>query len=152
MRTFRKMTLLDSSLIHFSLSWIHAKICFIAGAGFFTDAQVHHTFTPPWDTLKSSPIAMTYSLLALLSRCWGTCMEMKMVEQTSLPPSSLVHSHVVLAGDLSSWQSTGLKVATPIGNLVGQLVFGYLADILGRKRMCEWSTSCLPDFFPNYST
>ncbi|KAF8554335.1 phosphate transporter [Imleria badia] len=38
-------------------------------------------------------------------------------------------------GDLSPWQSTGLKVATPVGNLVGQVVFGYLADAIGRKRM-----------------
>ncbi|KIJ66730.1 hypothetical protein HYDPIDRAFT_85185 [Hydnomerulius pinastri MD-312] len=36
---------------------------------------------------------------------------------------------------LSTWQSTGVKVATPVGNLVGQLLFGWLADILGRKRM-----------------
>ncbi|KAN0093057.1 phosphate transporter [Tylopilus felleus] len=36
---------------------------------------------------------------------------------------------------LSTWQSTGIKAATPVGNLFGQLVFGWLADILGRKRM-----------------
>lgn len=51
--------------------------------------------------------------------------------------SSSVRSNVGFAGDLSAWQSTGLKVATPVGSLVGQLVFGWLADILGRKRMCE---------------
>lgn len=28
----------SSSLIHLSPSWIHAKICFVAGIGFFTDA------------------------------------------------------------------------------------------------------------------
>jgi PHS family inorganic phosphate transporter-like MFS transporter len=35
----------------------------------------------------------------------------------------------------------GLKVASPIGNLVGQILFGWLADLVGRKRMCkcEWS-------------
>ncbi|KAK0487091.1 phosphate transporter [Armillaria novae-zelandiae] len=36
---------------------------------------------------------------------------------------------------LSSNQDLGLKVATPVGTLVGQLLFGWLADILGRKRM-----------------
>lgn len=36
---------------------------------------------------------------------------------------------------LSTNQSLGVKVATPVGNLVGQLLFGWLADILGRKRM-----------------
>ncbi|KAF8556193.1 phosphate permease [Imleria badia] len=36
---------------------------------------------------------------------------------------------------LSTWQTTGIKAATPVGNLFGQLIFGWLADVLGRKRM-----------------
>ncbi|VDB94292.1 unnamed protein product [Peniophora sp. CBMAI 1063] len=32
-------------------------------------------------------------------------------------------------------QDLGIKVATPIGNIVGQLLFGWLADVVGRKRM-----------------
>nr|AFU55746.1 phosphate transporter [Boletus edulis] len=36
---------------------------------------------------------------------------------------------------LSTWQSTGIKAATPVGNLFGQLIFGWLADVVGRKRM-----------------
>ncbi|KAA1467701.1 phosphate permease [Dentipellis sp. KUC8613] len=36
---------------------------------------------------------------------------------------------------LNTNQDLGVKVATPIGNLVGQLLFGWLADVLGRKRM-----------------
>ncbi|KAI9567326.1 major facilitator superfamily domain-containing protein [Boletus coccyginus] len=36
---------------------------------------------------------------------------------------------------LTPWQSTGIKAATPIGNLFGQIIFGWLADVLGRKRM-----------------
>ncbi|KZT22015.1 phosphate permease [Neolentinus lepideus HHB14362 ss-1] len=32
-------------------------------------------------------------------------------------------------------QSLGVKVATPVGNVFGQLIFGWLADVLGRKRM-----------------
>ena len=38
---------------------------------------------------------------------------------------------------LTVWESAGLKVATLVGNVIGQLLFGWLADVLGRKRMCE---------------
>lgn len=40
------------------------------------------------------------------------------------------------SGKLSTNQDLGVKVATPIGNLIGQLLFGWLADVVGRKRMC----------------
>ncbi|RXW20383.1 hypothetical protein EST38_g5487 [Candolleomyces aberdarensis] len=36
---------------------------------------------------------------------------------------------------LSKNQDLGVKVATPVGTLVGQLLFGWLADVVGRKRM-----------------
>ncbi|KAG7451030.1 phosphate transporter [Guyanagaster necrorhizus] len=36
---------------------------------------------------------------------------------------------------LNTNQDLGIKVATPIGTLFGQLLFGWLADHLGRKRM-----------------
>jgi len=36
---------------------------------------------------------------------------------------------------LNANQDLGVKVATPVGTLVGQLLFGWLADIVGRKRM-----------------
>jgi MFS family permease len=38
---------------------------------------------------------------------------------------------------LNTNQDLGIKVATPVGTLVGQLLFGWLADIVGRKRMCK---------------
>ncbi|KAI0267662.1 phosphate transporter [Gloeopeniophorella convolvens] len=36
---------------------------------------------------------------------------------------------------LNTNQDLGVKVATPIGTLFGQLLFGWLADVVGRKRM-----------------
>ena len=44
-------------------------------------------------------------------------------------------------GEFDWKQDLGVKVATPVGTLVSQLLLGWLADILGRKRMC---TSGLP--------
>ncbi|KAJ7475703.1 inorganic phosphate transporter [Mycena latifolia] len=38
-------------------------------------------------------------------------------------------------GKLSPHQDLGIKVATPVGTLCGQLLFGWLADVVGRKRM-----------------
>ena len=35
----------------------------------------------------------------------------------------------------------GLKVASPVGNFVGQIFFGWLADLVGRKRMCKCEQS-----------
>lgn len=39
---------------------------------------------------------------------------------------------------LNKQQDLGIKVATPVGTLVGQLLFGWLADVLGRKKMCTF--------------
>lgn len=39
-------------------------------------------------------------------------------------------------GKLNKNQDLGVKVATPIGTFVGQLLFGWLADVVGRKKMC----------------
>lgn len=38
-------------------------------------------------------------------------------------------------GRLTANQDLGIKVATPIGTFCGQLLFGWLADVYGRKRM-----------------
>ncbi|CAE6373390.1 unnamed protein product [Rhizoctonia solani] len=38
-------------------------------------------------------------------------------------------------GALNANQDLGVKVATPVGTLVGQLLFGWLADVVGRKKM-----------------
>ncbi|EJF64682.1 phosphate transporter [Dichomitus squalens] len=36
---------------------------------------------------------------------------------------------------LTANQDLGIKVATPVGTVFGQLIFGWLADVFGRKRM-----------------
>ncbi|KAJ7231967.1 major facilitator superfamily domain-containing protein [Mycena rebaudengoi] len=36
---------------------------------------------------------------------------------------------------LGRYQELGIKVATPVGTLFGQLLFGWLADVMGRKKM-----------------
>ncbi len=54
------------------------------------------------------------------------------------------HNHV-----LNINQDLGVKVATPIGNLFGQLIFGWLADVVGRKRMCM-SRVLVPAWFRSH--
>ena len=44
---------------------------------------------------------------------------------------------------LASNLDLGVKIATPVGTLVGQLLFGWLADIVGRKRMCTYPSNIL---------
>ncbi len=50
-------------------------------------------------------------------------------------------THLFSEQVLSDNQDLGVKVATPVGTLVGQLLFGWLADVLGRKRMCKFTQS-----------
>lgn len=77
-------------------SWFHAKVCAVAGVGFFTDAY----------DIFAINIAST-----MLGYVYG--------KGQKLNPD----------------QDLGVKVATPVGTLVGQLLFGWLADLVGRKRM-----------------
>lgn len=60
-------------------------------------------------------------------------------------------------GKVTANQDLGLKVASPVGTLVGQLLFGWLADLVGRKKMygielmlSESSFLALPAFEAKY--
>jgi len=79
-----------------AFSWFHAKVCIVAGVGFFTDAY----------DIFAINIAST-----MLGYVYGK-------KQA-----------------LNKQQDLGVKIATPVGTLVGQLLFGWLADIVGRKKM-----------------
>jgi len=79
-------------------SWFHAKVCIVAGVGFFTDA---------------------YDIFAI-----------------NIASTMLGYLYGAAKGpSLNSAQSLGVEVATPVGTFVGQLLFGWLADVVGRKRM-----------------
>ncbi|KAF7335163.1 Phosphate transporter [Mycena sanguinolenta] len=82
-------------------SSFHAKVCMVAGAGFFTDAY----------DLFAINLAAT-----MIGYVYG--------HETPGKPAKLNPN-----------QDLGVKVAAPVGTLVGQMLFGWLADIVGRKRM-----------------
>ncbi|CAA7265585.1 unnamed protein product [Cyclocybe aegerita] len=78
-------------------SWFHAKVCLVAGVGFFTDA---------------------YDIFAI-----------------NIASVMLGYVYGPDHKGLNKQQDLGVKVATPVGTLVGQILFGWLADLVGRKRM-----------------
>lgn len=92
-------------------SRFHLKIMMVAGVGFFTDAYDLFAIN-----IASTMIGNVYGPLERP----GT-----VVPNSTSPPGAL----------LTSNQELGLKVASPVGTLIGQLLFGWLADIVGRKRM-----------------
>src|SRR3954469_8683036 len=49
--------------------------------------------------------------------------------------ASTMIGYVYFNGKIPANIDLGLKVSGSIGNLIGQLFFGWLADVLGRKRV-----------------
>ncbi|KAF9037091.1 phosphate transporter [Panaeolus papilionaceus] len=90
-------------------SWFHARVCIVAGIGFFTDA---------YDIFAISNAAV------MLGAIYGTYDRVMTVGDKSYNISSL-----------NPLQDLVLKIATPVGTLVGQVLFGWLADLWGRKKM-----------------
>ncbi|EIW57720.1 inorganic phosphate transporter [Trametes versicolor FP-101664 SS1] len=87
-------------------SWFHVKVAFVSGAGFFTDA---------YDIFAINIVSV------MLGYLYGTGIDSSF--------SNLPNRHLTTA------QEVGIKIATPAGVLFGQLLFGWLADVLGRKRI-----------------
>ncbi|GJE93815.1 phosphate permease [Phanerochaete sordida] len=86
-------------------SWFHLKVCLIAGVGFFTDAYDIFAIT-----LASVILDFVYS-------------------------SSYDETTSTLTVFSNQSLSNAVKIAAPLGTLIGQLFFGRLADKTGRKRM-----------------
>jgi MFS family permease len=84
-------------------------------------------------------ISLLSVMISLLStsprRCWATSTaKVQIFSVVKDLPDSLT---IITGQKLNANQDLGVKVATPVGTLVGQLLFGWLADIVGRKRMCK---------------
>ncbi|PPQ90999.1 hypothetical protein CVT25_013924 [Psilocybe cyanescens] len=93
-------------------SWFHAKVCIVAGVGFFTDAYDIFAIN-----IASTMLGYVYGHGKSTTDTW---------------------THKCLQSNrqkLNKSQDLGVKVATPVGTLVGQLLFGWLADVVGRKKM-----------------
>ncbi|KAH9945215.1 inorganic phosphate transporter [Epithele typhae] len=87
-------------------SWFHVKVALVSGAGFFTDA---------YDIFAINIVSVMLGYL-YEGGTDGTL--------AALPRRALTTS-----------QEVGIKIATPVGVLLGQLLFGWLGDKLGRKRI-----------------
>ncbi|KAI0636091.1 inorganic phosphate transporter [Trametes polyzona] len=87
-------------------SWFHVKVAFVSGAGFFTDA---------YDIFAINIVSV------MLGYVYGAGIDSSFAD---LPKRTL-----------TTGQEVGIKIATPAGVLFGQLLFGWLGDVLGRKRI-----------------
>ncbi|KAH9838318.1 phosphate transporter [Rhodofomes roseus] len=95
-----------SEIDNAKFSWFHIKVAFVSGAGFFTDA---------YDIFAINVVTI------MLGYVYGD-------DQSASIPG-------VAGRSLSAMQQLGVKIATPIGIIVGQLLFGWLGDVMGRKRI-----------------
>ena len=58
-------------------------------------------------------------------------------KQFGMSPATRPHpTSLSIDQKLSANQDLVVKVASPVGTVFGQLLFGWLADVFGRKRMC----------------
>jgi PHS family inorganic phosphate transporter-like MFS transporter len=109
-----------------AFSRFHVKVACIAGIGFMTDAYVRQH--PRSINLPLTWKFHSYDIFAIN------------IASTML--GYVYGGHHNPPFKLTTNQDLGIKVATPVGTFVGQLLFGWLADIVGRKKMCKLVFSC----------
>ena len=86
---------------------------------------------------EANPTLDRYDLFAIniastmLGYVYGQYQRSSTTEQCTNVTGKIVNCQLTPNQDL------GVKVAAQVGTLFGQLFFGWLADILGRKKMCE---------------
>lgn len=98
-------------------SRFHVKACAVAGVGFFTDA---------YDSEARLYVVGGGHRRVLTD---GTAV-------FSISIAATMIGYVYHAGGSNTPnQDLGIKVAHSVGTFVGQLLFGWLADVFGRKRM-----------------
>jgi MFS transporter, PHS family, inorganic phosphate transporter len=99
------------------LSWYHLRLVVVTGVGFFTDAY----------TVRLNPVHR------LLSAQTNLAVQLFAINlATTMLGMVYWHDH---RGVMPQHAATAIKVATSAGTIFGQIVFGYLADLWGRKKM-----------------
>ncbi|KAG8875301.1 Inorganic phosphate transporter pho84 [Tulasnella sp. 331] len=125
---------------------IHTSHQDVAGVGFFTDAYDLFAIRQAIPHTRRVDIIIH---LGLLSSICAQMIEIvyssrRFSTSGSMSPSpgfndngwaNVINGTFAPDAQFAKDQDFGLKVASPIGTLVGQLFFGWAADILGRKKM-----------------
>jgi PHS family inorganic phosphate transporter-like MFS transporter len=97
--------------------WYHVRLIVVTGIGFFTDAYSVSLERIAYELQCTHPIQLF--AINLASIMLGIVYWQDEVHKGVMPHNA----------------DTAIKVATSAGAILGQVVFGYLADFLGRKRM-----------------
>lgn len=79
-------------------------------------------------------MAYGHNAIELSSLPMLTCVQLFAINLVTVM-LGMIYWHESNKGVMTDNASTAIKVATSAGTVAGQLVFGYLADVLGRKRM-----------------